>query len=272
MAASTQQGGKIDALMEQASSALVDRQYFDVERLCLSALRKSHRSGDYERLSRIILPLQEARRQIRDLAFDAGKAGAVFVVDDHIPVGRALVAGCYLVQPPRVGVDGRILRETAAKRGIPTIVTVREPVTQDGLWPLVSVGPVTVRTKVAPPSLAPARAARTGRATAGAAAPEAPGARGRKAVVVPSPPLPKPPPAEWFIRANEALGDAAIASLLPHLTIHAQVDALIERLEAMADHEKLHQRLHAAARDAGRTPIKTGAKRRLLFEDEGDEG
>ena len=81
---------KIDAMMEQASRALVGRDYFAAEKLALSALRRAHHDADYERMSRIILPLQEARRQKRDMAFETRK---VFVVDGEIPHGRGLVAG-----------------------------------------------------------------------------------------------------------------------------------------------------------------------------------
>ncbi|MFN3311207.1 MAG: ABC transporter permease, partial [Thermomonas sp.] len=44
------------------------RDYFAAERLCLEALELAHKACDYERMARICLPLQEARRQKRDLA------------------------------------------------------------------------------------------------------------------------------------------------------------------------------------------------------------
>ncbi len=138
--------------MEAASRALVQRRYFDCERLCVEALERSFIAADYERMARILLPLEEARRQKRDLAFDTRD---VFVVDRVVPTGRNLRPGCYLVAPPRVGIDGRLLREAANKKKIPTIVVVREPESRDGMWPVVSIGPVTIRTKVPPPPSPP---------------------------------------------------------------------------------------------------------------------
>jgi hypothetical protein len=241
---------RIDALMEQASKALIARKYFDCEKLCLQALRKAHASGDYDRLARIVLPLQEARRQKRDLAFDAGE---VRIIDGELPSGKKLVAGCYLVVPPRVGVDGRNLRELADSKKVPAIVVVREPTTREGLWPLVAVGPTTVRTKVDPPR--PASAKKPGKSPAKKAAKTA----GKS-------PAPKPEPTasaealaptpEWFLDAGERLGDAAIASVSAEAPAATRVDKFMDLLAAHPDHEKLHQRLEEAARDAARVPVR----------------
>lgn len=298
---------KIDTLMEQASKALVHRRYFEAERLALQALRKAHALLDYERMARILLPLQEARRQKRDLAIDAcGAAGSaesktgkgssrasaagkkvtkktggrnlvlapgvsvppgVFVVDGELPGPKGLRAGCYLVSPPRVGVDGRTLRELADKHEVPIVVTVREPTTQAGLWPVVAVGPVTLRAKVPPPLVSSRRTgshagrgkdvAKRSSATKGkAAATKADRANtnargegaggGESSLFAPGP--------EWFLAANEALGDAAIAAIPPTANARQRVQALMERLEAMPDHEKLHQALAEAAREAAHEP------------------
>lgn len=241
-----QHQARIDALMEQASQQLVRRQYFQAEETCLEALRKALALRDYDRIARIVLPLQEARRQKRDLAVDAGE---VFLVNSEIPSGKKLVPGCYLVSPPRVGVDGRALREAADKKHVPIVVTVREPTTREGLWPIVAVGPVTIRAKVKPPLVAstPKPKAKTAKKTAKSA----------KSAAPPSPPLPAAPalpPPEWFVYANEQLGDAAIVEIGDTSHPVSRVDALIECLEAHPDHEKLHQRLEDAARAAARDP------------------
>lgn len=254
--------------MEQASVALTEGKYFETEELCIEALRRARGIADFDRIARISLPLQEARRQKRDLAYDAAvEKGAVFRVDGEPPAGKALVPGCYLVEPPRVGVDGRVLRENADAKRTPIIVVVREPQSRDGLWPIVAVGPVTVRTKVPippPPQAKPASAAkkRPGRGKAAAA----PAAAGE-----PSPaPLPSP---EWFITAGESLGDAAIAACMLRPTAYSQVESLLDHLAAHPDHEKLHQALEDAARRAAREPVSarriTAAQAR--FEDEEEE-
>jgi hypothetical protein len=224
---------KIDAMMEQASRALVERDYFAAEKVAASALRRAHHEADYDRMARILLPLQEARRQKREIALETGR---ITIVEGEMPEGRGLVTGCYLVGPPRVGADGRMLREAADERGIAVFVLVREPASRDGLWPIVAVGPVTVRAKVPPPDL-----------TAPAPKPNA-----KKP---PSKGAAKPPPApvfpiEWFIRTGETLGDEAISQVPLTLPAAARVDALLDRLEAIPLHEKLHQRLEEACREA----------------------
>jgi hypothetical protein len=257
------QAAKVDALMEQASAALVKRDYFEAERLAAGALRKAQAIGDYERMARIVMPLQEARRQKRDQALETGR---VTLVTGELPAGKELRAGCYLVAPPRVGVDGRALREAADAQRTPVVVLVREPTSRDGLWPIVAVGPVTVRTKVRPPATKIAQALKkvgkkpAARADAGAS--------------------PEVPPVEWFVEAGEALGDAAIEGVATDVHPATRADGLLERLEAHPDHEKLHQRLEEACREAAREPAR---KRRPIDlalleaedafddEDEGDE-
>ena len=56
------------------------------------------------------------------------------------------------------------------------------------------------------------------------------------------------PSVEWILETNEALGDAAIAAVLPLLPGANRVDLLFERLEAMPDHEKLLVRLQQDVR------------------------
>lgn len=224
--------GRIDPMMERASEALVRGEYFECERLSAEALRRAVAAGDFERAARIALPLLESRRMIRDMAFDTR---AVFVIDDELPKGRDIRPGMYLVCPPRVGVEGRMLRDDALANDVPVIVVVREPTTRDGLWPVVAVGPVTVRCKVEPPTPPKSRAGRS-KATAA------------------------PPPPEWFISTNERLGDVAIASVPAGSTGVSRAMALYDRLCAMPDHEKLHQRFAEAAQAAAKKP-RTGAGR-----------
>jgi hypothetical protein len=249
--ASTQaeKAAKIDAMMERASRALVKRDYFEAERLAAGALRRAHHEGDFARMARIIMPLQEARRLKRDMAYDAGK---VFVVEGELPHGKALVQGCYLIGPPRVGVDGRMLRDLADERHVPVVVVVREPTSRDGLWPIVAVGPVTVRAKVAPPKPPP---------------PKKPKKAAKSKAKLPAPEAPKPtkPTVEWFIQTCERLGDEAIDQVAATLPAASRADALFDRLEAHPNHEKLHQRLEEACRQA---MIEPPRKRRLGFNDD----
>lgn len=213
MPASTGQkkSDKVDALMEKASEALADTNYFACERLSLEALRMTHSVEDYERMARILLPLQEARRQKRLAVVDTG---AMHILNAAPSDGDLEIeAGCWLIEPPLVGADGRRLRERADREEIPVLVVVREPLTQLKRWPIVMIGPVTVRTQIAPPE-----------------------------EITP----------EWMLEANEALGDEAIAGVDPDLPASTRVDRLLDRLGAVPEHEKLHQALEAACHDAMR--------------------
>ncbi len=219
----------LDRLMDRASRALVGTRYFEVERLCRRALEQAHRARDYGRMARILMPLQEARRQKRQIACDAGRRERV-----PRPIRGTLRPGCYLVQPPLVGADARRLRERADAARVPVFVLCREPLTKAGLWPVVGVGspasrrfPVVVRTRVRPPT-ALERVEASPTKDAGDIEPSV----------------------EWFESAAESLGDAAIASVDPQAHPAWRVDDLLALLDAFPDHEKLHQRLEEACRDA----------------------
>lgn len=110
----------IDELMEAASVALVERRYLDCERLCRDAVTIARRAGDYERLGRIMLPLQECRRQRRQIAAEHGVTvlgGATRrppeqIIDDH-------PRGCLLLtDPPYQAADATALRTLARERGL----------------------------------------------------------------------------------------------------------------------------------------------------------
>ncbi len=211
---------KIDEKMERASAALEAMRYFECERLCMESLRSAHSLHDFERMARIVLPLEEARRQKRLAALDADR---VEVIKSLAPEMK-ITPGCYMLEPPHcVGVDGRALRETANAREIPVMVVVREPLTQAGLWPLVSVGPTTVRVKTKPSKkLTP----------------------------------------EWFADALEALGDVSLESVDWTAPADILVGELVARLETTPDHDEMHQKLGDACRDAMREAIEHGGRRR----------
>lgn len=202
---------RVDALMERASTALTRSKYFECERLSVEALELAHASHDYERMARILLPLQEARRNRRLAAMDVGR---VTILEEMPGEDDSIAPGCYLIQPPLVGADGRELRERAFAAEVPILVVVHEPKTRLGLWPIVMIGPVTVRERVDPPK------------------------HESKVDVA------------WLISASEALGDAAIADVEPELPAPDRVVALLDRLHTIVDHEKLHQALTGACHEA----------------------
>lgn len=246
----------IDEMMERASGALVAAEYFDSEKLCARALRRARAACDFERMARICMPLQEARRQVRQLA-ETGGVRAVLDGD----LGRVVVreAGCYLLQPPLLGVDALGFRESAWRKKVPVFVLTREPTTRAGKWPMVAVAEMgwlqggasamrSVRAMVEPPAGAEvaeeagAGAARRSRGV-GTRAPE------------------RVPSLEWFTAAGEAIGDAAIAAVDRSLHPAFQADDLMDFLAAIPEHEKLHQRLEEVCREAARVGMPEGTRR-----------
>ena len=214
----------IDDIMEAASQALLDTRYWECEAMCLRALEKAYTQQDYERMGRIVMPLQEARRQKRQMAEDAAQKAGVHVLDER-PTGTGEAPGlnepgCYMLRPPLVGADGRELRDRADRDAIPVFLLVREPTTRAGMCPVVMIGPVTVRTQVDLPADE------------------------------------DHPTLNWFIGAHEALGDAAIASIPRDASEEQRVTHCYERLATLTEHEKLHQALLEAAEAAAKADSK----------------
>lgn len=112
------QSSTIDQLMEQASKALAETDYLACERLCDQALAMAMEAEDFDRAGRIILPLQEARRQRRQIA---GEAGVIMLGEPRLEPERILEthsAGCFmLAHPPYDPTDVASLRRQAAEKG-----------------------------------------------------------------------------------------------------------------------------------------------------------
>jgi hypothetical protein len=107
----------IDNLMQQASRKLASMEYLDAERLCLAALAEAKAAGDFDRYARIVMPLQESRRQRRQIAADAG----VFVLAGErlsaVDVLRRHPRGCLLmIDPPYTIEDVRAIRRLASEQ------------------------------------------------------------------------------------------------------------------------------------------------------------
>lgn len=227
----------IDALMEKASRALTETNYFDAVTNCEKALKKARRANDFELLSRITLPLLEARRQIRQIATDT--ADTVRYIIDPVQIQETLTPGCYMVAPPLIGLDARTIIEMGIRKKIPVIAFAREPLTRDGRWPVVAVSDISVRIRIAPPE--PVERVESNM---------------RKDEFASDIPV------TWFEATYEALGDQAITTVDPDEPAAYRVDDLIERVNALPYHEKLHQALHATARQAINEPLPDLPRRR----------
>jgi len=223
----------IDEIMDRASSDLGRGAYLACAGACRGALTLARGAGDFERMARICMPMLESVRMIRDRALDAG-AARVITKKEHLP--EPPEAGCYLFAPWLVGMDARLYREHAAAHGIGVVAMAREPTTSRGLWPVVGVGERVVRIRVEPP---------------------------------PDPSVVDP---RWFARTAEALGDRAVAdareAMEPGDPPAWYVDDLLDRIDAVPEHEKFLMELAQACRGATARPEPRIKRRRPLIKDE----
>lgn len=190
--------------MQKAQSALKSARWFEAERLAQRALELSHQVGDFGRMSRILLPLQEARRQRVQLASDVT---GVKWVKGEITEDHRVEAGMHMLEPPLVGADARRIRLTAIRREVPALVLCREPSTQLGLVPVVAIGLMTIRARIDPPE------------------------------------KPAKPTKQWFLRAIEQLGDEAIRMIDTGMDAVRQADFAVSLMDSLPEHEKLHTTL-----------------------------
>ncbi len=205
----TKRNEKIVTLIERANAAVGDGDWYDAERFACEAMELAYKGIDFLRMSVAIEALRDARAGRREAAVGSG---AMYAFDS--PIGEddfELAEGCWLIEPPRVGADGRDLREMASQKKIAMFPVSREPMTTTGLWPLVAVGPLVIRAKVSPPQ-----------------------------EITPS----------WFVSAVEALGASAIDDVDPESGAIDRVEELFLRLQTIPDAMCLHDALLDACREA----------------------
>lgn len=208
-----------ESSLAQALDAMKRHDAFEAERLASRALREAHAKRDYGTVAGALPVLREARLSIRDEALRAKKIyRADAVADDTAPE-----PGLWLIEPPAVGVDGRTLRERARAQRVAVIVVVREPETRSGHWPVVMVGPATVRARVLP-------------------------LEG------------KPTPA-WLLGALEALGSAAVDSVDASAP-ETRVNQLVDRLETLPECDAVYDALAQACAVAQEAKRDADSRRR----------
>ncbi|HVP72930.1 MAG TPA: hypothetical protein VMS30_04280 [Phycisphaerales bacterium] len=210
--AGTTRPSKSSELAAKAEQTLSAGDTFEAERMAMRAMASARSERDYECMATIVGTLLEARQRRLKAALSLKR---ITIID--APIGEDVKAskGMYLVRPPQVGADARRLRLAAFEQNVPAVVLCREPLTRIKLVPVVSISPgTTVRAKVLPP----------------------------KSLDKPDVP--------WFIAAMQALGAMAIDSLDPSMSAERRVDALLERLDAVPEHEGLHVALQQACLDA----------------------
>lgn len=225
----------LDDIMEDASTALVKMDYLACESLCMEALAEARRRGAWDYYARVLLPLQESRRQRRIIAAEGVVALGVNAADPQTRVTLdALDAGSVVLTKPSSAADARALADRTRRDRKHVEVLLADSDAADGTWAIRSFAGPTVTCRLpAPPREWINRFLRPGEVRV-------------------KPGTPADSPGAWFVHATESLGDAALAVIDPNLAGAARVAAIEQCLEVVTDHEIIHQRLADAARDLAR--------------------
>lgn len=235
--------------MERASQALAQMDYLTTETLCLKALRIAREAGDWSYYARVLLPLQEARRQRRMIAADgvvrlgtARLEGRATGVQSWLD---AMDAGCIVVTHPHGPDEARILEDEARRRRWYIEVLLADNAPEAPAWTLRAfrVGGDVRCTVPAPPTSWQDTWLPPGEQPMAVENEEAGEANGAEPPI-----LPGQTPADWFIDATEALGDAALRRVTAPEGDPLRIEQIEQMLQVVTDHEILHQRLGDAAR------------------------
>jgi len=198
---------KLETLEAHTREALANKDWMAADSAAFDGVSLAYAMNEYGLMPALLEMLKEARgRRFRQ----AVEMDTLVVIDDiqtrdeilEIYEEQDLTPGTYLIQPPLVGADGRNMRDHYFALGVPSLFIVREPTTRDGLWPIVMIGPITVRTRVEPPE--------------------------NEQVTI-----------EWIENAAYELGDAAIETVDPGALATVRVDQLLDRLGTVVLHDRL---------------------------------
>jgi hypothetical protein len=220
----------VEQLMERASEELAAMHYLPAEAICQTALSSARQAGDWDLYARILLPLQECRRQRRMIAAEGvARIGSNLLSGDLLDAWGGRQAGCLLVTLPHTPAEALRLHEHARQKQWHVEVLYAPQLVDAGSPRTITLhsfaGPSVTATTAAPPETWRERWLD----------PRTPRVAGKL-------------PGDWFIDAGEALGDAALKQVQAPPGSAERVDQLEQRLATAPDHELLHQHLLAAAR------------------------
>ena len=232
----------LDVIMEKASDTLARMDYLACEALCEQALAQARAAQDWAYYGRILLPLQESRRQRRMIAAEgAVRLGTRDLTGDAESWLAQFDAGCLVVTQPNGRHDAARLHEHARRSRRWVEVLFADSQTDEPFWTVRTFSGPAASCRVPAPRpdwrnawLTPKTTSPQARASGSTPA----GANSASAT-----------PADWFLDAAEKLGDAMIASVTSS-DPRQRIAALEQCLFALPSHELLHQRLGDAARAA----------------------
>lgn len=215
----------LDEHMETASRALAELDYARCESLCVEALRQARDASDWVMYQRVLLPLQEARRQRRQAALDGPILLGTPRQEDELPSQiDEIEQGCIVLTWPLTTNDAKSISETLRENKQPVELLFADNAADAPTWRITSfAGPGLSIDLPAPKS------------------------EWIGQWIDPSS-IDPPTPAHWFMQASEALGNVALAVIEAMPGSREYLQALEAALACVDDHEILHQRLAAAAK------------------------
>lgn len=226
----------LDNLMEDASQALVAMDYRRTELLCTEALAAARQRNDWAYYARILLPLQEARRQMRMTAAegDVRLGTSELSTEPSAWLGDRKAACVVVTHPHNAKHAGALLAPSPSNDGRSVDVLFADCSPAEDRWCVRSViidnkGHATA-SKIRAEIKAPPEAWRNRWLGASAAT----GPNGMT-------------PADWFLDAGEALGDAALLHVTAKPGTMEYIDALEACLRVAPSHEIIHQTLAQGA-------------------------
>ena len=177
-------------------------QWFKDSRASKIKIHQSRVGNNWKQLVKAVELLKKSQKE----RVSCSKNGRrVQVIDSHEAYEAISEGGRYLVRPPLVGRDAATLQESLDEKGLAAVVLCREPVTQLGLCPVVTLGATTiVRACVEEPS------------------------------------NPNKPTAEWFDSAVDELGRTVVDKADTLETLDRKLDYLIGHLGAVPCCERLY--------------------------------
>jgi len=226
----------LDEQMERASEALARMDYLTCEARCVQALAEARDRRLWRYYARILLPLQEARRQRRQIAAEGTiRLGTGSLGGEPGDWLDQLESGCIVVSPPHGRAEATALWQAARdQRRYVEVLLTDSDLTADAWRVLSFTGPAITCQRPAPPT------SWRDQWLAADAVPE------------PAPAGESQTPADWCLDTIEALGDAAIDKVEARTDAipggEMRVELLEPLLDVVPDHEILHQKLGDAAR------------------------
>lgn len=246
----------VTQIMERASIALSRMNYLECEVDCLEALAAARAAEDWANYGRILMPLQECRRQRRMIAADGdvrlGTSDLPGTPEQWLADHRR---ACIAITGPHQRGDAEQLNKIAASRRLFIEILWIDGDSSTDTWQVCSFSGPNVSIVVPAPLIEwrekwlvndPLTSARSlGKSSVISAESGTQSESSSQSVA--SIDI-HATPADWFLNIGEALGDAALEQVRAPLGTRERVAELESCLAVVTDHEILHQALGDAAR------------------------